>query len=333
MRAMHDTVTLASAEAPEVWVAFEGFSPAELAELEEGWRLEVAAAGAAGDPYRIVRESWSEEAQAACAGAESRPEALTRVAGPQGDTLVNRGGVVWIAPGRRFSRIATDPTLAGPFEVGELIGAALTQAMALAGRVPLHAMAAEIDGAGVLAVGDTMAGKSTLALAALHAGGRVVSDDFLLVGGALGRPEIGALRRDVFVREGSFELIPDDLRERFTAAGAGPGRRVLRRADAPERFAALIAPDVVWFLDGERTASAVEVRPLSQAAALAALISASSSLFASGRYREERARVLPALAAIAESARCFAVRAGEQLLRAPAIVIRELLTRTRSGGA
>ncbi len=330
MRAMHDTVTLASAEAPEVQVAFEGFSPAELAELEEGWRLEVVEAGAAGDPYRIVRESWSENAQAACAGAESRPEALTRVAGPQGDALVNRGGVVWIAPGARVARVATAPA-AGPFEVGELIGAALTQAMALAGRVPLHAMAAEIDGVGVLAVGDTMAGKSTLALAVLHAGGRVVSDDFLLVGGAPGRPEIGALRRDVFVREGSFELIPDDLRERFTTMGAGPGRRVLRRADAPGRFAALIAPDVVWFLDGERTASAAEVRPLSQAAALAALISASSSLFASGRYREERARVLPALAAIAESARCSAVRDGEQLLRAPAIVIRELLARTWSG--
>jgi hypothetical protein len=332
MFAMYDTVTLASAEAPEVRVAFEGFSPAELAELEEGWRLGVAAAGAAGDCYRIAREPWSEAAQSLRDAAGLRPDAPVRVAAGDGDALVNGGGVVWIAPGARAARVATAPA-AGSFEVGELIGAAVTQAMALAGRVPLHGMAAEVGGIGLLAVGDTMAGKSTLALAALHAGGRVVSDDFLLVGGAPGRPEIGALRRDVFVREGSFELIPDDLRERFSAAGAGPGRRVLRRDDAPERFAALITPDVVWFLDGEHTAPAAEVRPVSQAAALASLITAASPLFASGRYREERAGVLPALTAIAESARCFAVRAGEQLLRAPAIVIGELLARSRSGRA
>lgn len=329
MPQMQDVVIAASGQALGVPITFEGFARAELAELEQGWRLDLAeAAGAPVDCYRIVREPWSATAQSARADAPEQPDRLARVACGEGDALVNRAGVTWISPGGRIARIAADPAFAGPFEIGELIGAGLTQAMALAGRVPLHGMAGKIDGAGVLAVGETMAGKSTVALALLHAGGRVVSDDFLLVGRRNGRPELRALRRDLFVREGSFAVIPDELRERFSAAGAGPGRRVLRRDDAPERFTEVAAPEVVWFLDGMGGASPVETRAIDQAAALAAMIAATSPLFVSGRYREERARVLPALAAIVESARCFSVRLGAALLRSPALVVRELLART-----
>lgn len=319
-----------SGEALGVPIVFEGFARAELAELEQGWRLDLAKAMATpAGGYRIVREPWSATAQSARAGVVVRPDGLVWVAGGEGDALVNRAGVAWILPGGRIARVATDPAFDGLFEIDELIGAGLTQAMALAGRVPLHGMAAEIDGVGVLAVGQSMAGKSTLALATLHAGGRVVSDDFLLVGSEPGRPEIRALRRDLYVREGSYGLIPDELRERFSAAGAGPGRQVLRQDDVPERFAAAVTPEVVWFMDGERAASAIEAHKISQAAALALMIAATSPLFVSGRYREERARVLPALAAIVESARCFSVRLGAVLLRSPGIVMRELLARTR----
>jgi hypothetical protein len=329
MTPMRAETIVASGKALGAPVVFEGFARAELAELEQNWRLDLAAA--AGTPaggYRIVREPWSDTAGLTRAGASLQADGLVRVAGGDGDALVNRAGVAWISPGRRIARIATDPFWTGLMEIGELIGAGLTHAMALVGRAPLHGMAAEIDGAGVLAVGQTMAGKSTLALALLHAGGRVVSDDFLLVERERGRPQIRALRRDLYVREGSFGLIPEDLRGRFSAEGAGPGRWVLRREDAPERFAAAVTPEVVWFLKGPRGASPVEAHAIDQAAALAAMIAAASPLFASGRYREERARVLPALAAIVESTHGFSVRLGAGLLRSPGTVVRELLART-----
>jgi hypothetical protein len=329
MTPMRDVATVASGEALGVPIVFEGFAWAELDDLEQGWRLDLAEAMVApAGGYRIVREPWSATVQSVRAGASVQPDGLVRMANGEGDALVNRAGVAWISPGGRIARITTDPAFDGLFEIGELIGAGLTQAMVLAGRVPLHGMAAQIDGVGVLAVGQSMAGKSTLALALLHAGGRVVSDDFLSVGRERGRPEIRALRRDLFVREGSYGLIPDELRERFSAAGAGPGRRVLRQDDAPERFAAAVTPEAVWFLDGMGGASPVETQAIDQAAALAAMIAAASPLFVSGRYREERARVLPALAAIVESARCCSVRLGAALLRSPGIVVRELLART-----
>lgn len=329
MTPMRDVVIVASGGIVGVPLAFEGFARAELAELEQSWRLDLAAAaGAPADLYRIVRDPWSAAAQTARSGAPLQADGVVRIAGRNGDALANHAGVGWISPGGRTARIATDPACDDLFEFNELIGAAVTHAMALAGRVPLHGMAAEIDGVGVLALGPSMAGKSTLALALFHAGGRVVSDDFLLVAPKPDGAEVRALRRDLYVREGSFGLIPAELRDRFSTEGAGPGRRVLRQNETPERFAAAVTPGVVWCLDGVGGAAPVETGEISQAAALAAMIAASSPLFVSGQYRAERSRIMPALIALVESARCFHVRLGSGLLESPGIVVRELLVRT-----
>lgn len=332
---MGDVVIVASGGAVGVPLAFEGFTRAELAELEPGWRLEAATslADASSDCYRIVREPWSDAAQMTRANASLQPDCLVRVRSGNGDALVNHAGVVWILPGGRSARIATDPDFDDPFEFNDLIGAAPAHAMALAGRVPLHGMAAEIDGVGVLALGQSMAGKSTLALALFHAGGRVVSDDLLMVGPGPDRAEVRALRRDLHVREGSFGLIPAELRERFSTDGAGPGRLVLRQNNAPERFASAITPHLLWFLDGVGGVSPVETQEISNAAALAVMIAATSPLFVSGRYREERSRIMPALTALVAPARCSSVRLGPGLLQSPGIVVRELLARTARASA
>ena len=58
----------------------------------------------------------------------------------------------------------------------------LTQQWARAGLMPVHACAFSIAGQGILALGDRGAGKSSLVLAALAAGARIVSDDWLLLG-------------------------------------------------------------------------------------------------------------------------------------------------------
>lgn len=355
-----------------VVAVFRGFERNALWAFEGDWGLEVTATDGAGDgSYLIEREAWSAAARLVCAGARERAarqalariearrggvmgvvssdgqaatdsqaaadspgarDGLVRVACGSEDALINRAGVVWLAPGRRSARVVFDPACRDPLAVDELIGAALTHAMALAGLAPLHGMAAEIDGVGVLALGESMAGKSTLALAILHAGGRVVSDDFLLVGGGEDgpKPTVGALRRDLYVREGSFDLIPEALRARFSDNGAGPGRLVLRRDDAPDAFVTEVSPAVVWFLDGARGEGNVEVAAMSQAEALGSLVGAGSPLFVSGRYQVERATVLPRLVEVAQSAQSFSVLLSAGLLRSPGVVVRELLARTIS---
>jgi hypothetical protein len=313
--------------------AFRGFNRSDVWTMEHDWGFTVEARAAACDgTYLIEREEWSDRGTLARSRAAAVAEGLARVAAGAEDAVAGAGGVVWLAPGRPHARVALDPDCGDPVAGDELIGAALTHALALAGRVPIHGLAAEVDGVGVLALGDSMAGKSTLALAILHAGGRVVSDDLLLARSLFGRPIFGALRRDLYIREGSYSLIPDDLRARCSEDGAGPGRLVLRRDSAPEAFTAEVSAAVVWILDGTRESGNCEVAAMSQAEALGSLVRAGSPLFVSGRYHAERRALLPGLVEIAESSRSCSVRLGPSLFRRPWIVVRELLERTRPGG-
>ncbi len=231
------------------------------------------------------------------------------------------GGVVWIAPGRRLARVAITPDGDDSFALEELIGAALTHAMALLGCLPLHGMAAEIDGIGVLALGDSMAGKSTLALAMLHAGGRIVSDDFLLARFKDGRLGVSALRQDLYVREGSYGLIPDALRPQFTSDGAGAGRLKISRNLVPQAFIDEVSPQVAWFLDGVRRPLSLHLVEMNQANALSSLHSVGSPLLTSNRSGTERAALLPHLIQLVESVQCFSVRLGSDLLRSPGGIV------------
>ena len=322
---------------------FSGFDRDDLQAVLADWRLELApVVEADADCYQIMREPWSDEAQRVCVSSRARQDAKTRMkvkepdarAQPDGlahlpcgheDALVGRSGVVWISPGRRIARVAISPDCDDRLAFGELIGAALTHAMALVGCLPLHGMAAEINGIGVLALGDSMAGKSTLALAILHAGGRIVSDDFLLVRSVAGRIVVSALRRDLYIREGSFRLIPADLRELFSSVGAGLGRIRLVQDLAPHSFVDGVSPNVVWFLDGGERSSKLHVAKLSQAETLSSLLRGGSPLLTSKRYRSERLSVLPRLIQVVQPAHCFEVRLGSDLLHSPRGMIKELL--------
>lgn len=313
---------------------FRGFDRNDLRTIEHDWGFAVLARSDDEDgTYLIGREAWSERAALLRGGARVPAEGLARVPAEGEDALAGAGGVAWLAPGRRHARVALDPECDDPVAADEVLGAALTHALALSGRVPVHGLAAEVDGLGVLALGDSKAGKSTLALAILHAGGRVVSDDFLLATSVAGCPVFAPLRPDLYIREGSYGLIPAPLRARFLADGAGPGRLVLRRHAAPGAFVARVSPAVVWVLDQARGARDFEVAEMSQAEALGSLVRAGSPLFVSGRYQVERAALLPRFGEVAQSARPFGVRLGPGLLRSPGTVVRQLLSRTRPGGA
>lgn len=321
---------------------FSGFDREEIQAVASDWRLELAPAVEAGaECYQIVREPWSDEAQRVCVSArakrvakrpiaEIQPDGLIHLQCGHEDALVGSSGIVWIAPGRRLARVAIEPDCGDAFALEELLGAALTHAMALVGCLPLHGMAAEIDGISVLALGDSMAGKSTLALAILHVGGRIVSDDFLLARFKAGQLMISALRQDLYIREGSFGLIPNALRPLFTSDGAGPSRIMLGRSLAPHVFIEEVSPQVIWFLDNARRPPKLQVEKLSQAEALSSLLRGGSSLFISNRYGSERVALLPRLIQAVQSSRFFSVRFGSDLLRSPAGMVRELLERTTS---
>jgi hypothetical protein len=304
-----------------------GFDPSLLECLLDEWQLHLVPA-ARDAAYLIEAAAWTPAAETVWSNSVLTTDSLVCVQAGDEDALVGASGIVWLMPGRRSARVSLRPGTRVPFGVDTLVGAGFAHALALQGRVTLHGMAASLEGSGVLALGETMSGKTTLALAMLHAGGRVVSDDYLVVAGDPEEPELRGLRRDLYVREGSFGVIPGDLSCRFSAARARPGWRVLRHDQAPEVLIGAVRPDVVWILGAPRVDSATELRQMSQAEALASMISIANPLFVGGRYRLERANSLPCLTTIIETARCVHVRLGPELLGSPGTVIKELVGRT-----
>jgi len=91
-------------------------------------------------------------------------------------------------------------------EAGAAVNAAIVRAFALRGGIIVHGLAFEHRGKGYLALGDSGSGKSTLATAILLAGGRVVSDDLVLLGSASdGRVRALPFRADMVLRDQSYQ--------------------------------------------------------------------------------------------------------------------------------
>ncbi len=98
---------------------------------------------------------------------------------------------------------------------GAAVNAAIVRAFALRGGIVVHGLAFEYAGKGCLALGDSGAGKSTLATAILLAGGRIVSDDLVLLGGALdGGVRALSFRADMVLRDRSYRRFRLGLRQR-----------------------------------------------------------------------------------------------------------------------
>src|SRR5699024_820010 len=69
-----------------------------------------------------------------------------------------------------------------PRHIPIAMGFAFAQQWARQGHACLHAALVQVDGKGVLILGNRAAGKSVLSASALAAGGAIISDDFLLAG-------------------------------------------------------------------------------------------------------------------------------------------------------
>jgi hypothetical protein len=208
---------------------------------------------------------------------------------------------------------------------------AMSHALAMRGYTVNHAAACEVDGMTLLAVGPTCAGKSTLCGAALAAGGAVVSDDSVILGlDGKGVPAVGALRRNLWLRGGGAEILPHELQSRLKKGVVfGEDRWGLERDACSERFRTRVQPDAIVLLRRDRRLRGFELRELNAADGLAGILMASAALFFSSRYATERDRCLQGLVALVDSAPCFSLRMGTDLIRDAVSTVRRLVSAVR----
>jgi len=141
-----------------------------------------------------------------------------------------------------------------------------------------------------------------------------------------GAPSAGALRRDLWLRDGSVELLPKALRASlWETASFGERRWVLERAAFPEFFRVRVRPHAIVLLRRDLRVRGFVLRRVSSAEGLVGLMLASSPLFLSGRYPMEREMCMPVLEALVNGAPCFEVRMGRALVDDPEATVRRLV--------
>ncbi|MBL38770.1 MAG: hypothetical protein CMP07_10230 [Xanthomonadales bacterium] len=249
---------------------------------------------------------------------------------PDGRGILHTG-----APGS--VRIETHHRLAGDMLQPQSLYLLLAQQWARAGLMLVHGAAFELDGVGVLALGDKGAGKSVLTAAALAAGARVVSDDWVMVGlDGDGRLEAERLREFLMLRHGqACDRLMDALPNLRPAPLANRPKTVFHIGDQPEsvrrQFITTCSVDRIWLLkrpsSGRFQPSART--PASPVQALSALIQATMPLLFSGRFAHESAELRKTTDAASSGdrsgSRLSTVRTGPDLLDQPETVLAALL--------
>jgi len=208
----------------------------------------------------------------------------------------------------------------------------LAQQWARAGLMLVHGAAFEFEGKGILALGDKGAGKSVLTAAALAAGARVVSDDWVMVGfDQSGGLRAERLREFMMLRHGhACDRLMSKLEGARTVPLDNRPKSVLHYRDQPDALRrqclSSCAIDRIWLL--QRPSSGrfgPSIRePASPVLALAAVIRATMPLLFTRRFSHE-ARLLRKTsdAAFAVSELCT-VRAGTDLIEDPTPVLTSL---------
>ena len=158
-----------------------------------------------------------------------------------------------------------------------------------------------------------------------------MSDDSVILGlDVHGVPAVGALRRNVWLREGSAEVLPHELRSRLKKVVVfGEDRWGLDRDAFGERFRTRVRPDAVVLLRRDRRMRGFELCELSASDGLAGILMASTALFFSSRYRVERDRCMQGLAALVNSLPCFSLRMGTDLIHESVTTVRRLVDAVR----
>jgi hypothetical protein len=208
-----------------------------------------------------------------------------------------------------------------------LLEMAVIHALALEGIPVFHGAGFTLGGSAVLALGQSGAGKTTLAAAAIRAGGKVISDDSVIaLRRRSGSLSVQPFRRDLQVRPGSRRLFPRAIAPLLKPLpGALEPKWTLRRGDAAPCFTDDVSLNRIWILTLDRRLQGCRIRPLHQAEALVALIQGSSPLYLSERYPGERAALMPVLRSLVERVPAYGVRMGRALLEDPVAELEGLL--------
>jgi len=309
-------------------VVLEGFDEETLRGLEM-FMARVVDGGAEDAAYRVVAGGSGQPRRPVMGAAHRQRRPWCRHVRREGEDFVMMpGGRVRLAAGRAEAVVEWGNTgaVVDRFVTTTLLETALIHALAMGGCVVNHAAAFEVDGTALLVIGPSRAGKSTVCAAALAAGGTVVSDDSVILGlDDEGSPSAGALRRDLWLRDGSVELLPEALRTRlWEGSSFGERRWGLERSAFPELFRTAVQPQAIVLLRRDLRVRGFKLRRVSSAEGLAGLILASSPLFLSGRYPVERERCMPGLLALVNNLPCFEVRMGRALVEDPAVTVRRL---------
>ncbi|MFM2005532.1 MAG: hypothetical protein RLZZ09_1187 [Pseudomonadota bacterium] len=198
--------------------------------------------------------------------------------------------------------------------------AGVSQLLASQGAVFLHACAfLDTDPSGILVVGESGAGKSTWAALDLRQGLKVVSDDCVMATRMTDTPgvEIRSLRGFLNFRQPTPDLLPAELAANlYPVRNTNPREYRLALADHPQ-YSPVAMPDRLISCRVDRRLAQTRITAIPQPLLLAELIRASSSLFLSARYPQERAGMLPVLMALTRQMRGFRVRLGRDLFRDP----------------
>jgi len=123
----------------------------------------------------------------------------------------------------------------------------LAQQWARAGLVLVHGAAFELDGTGILALGDRGAGKSVLTAAVLAAGGRVVSDDWVMLGSPDGETFRAERLRDflMFRKSRATQSLLARLDDMPVIEQDDPPKQVFRIERESPRFPATVRIDQI----------------------------------------------------------------------------------------
>ncbi|MCP5060198.1 MAG: hypothetical protein GY937_26155 [bacterium] len=195
------------------------------------------------------------------------------------------------------------------------------------GRFGLHANCLFHDGRGFLLVGPSGAGKTTLSIALLRQGWRLVADDTLVLRRTGAAVDALALRGGLSCTPQTAAIFP----ELASAVEEGPalagGKRL---ADVDELFPGVTVrqcrPSVILFARISRR-SATELQPIDAADAMVSLLEQSPGVLSGRSMAEQHLTVLRQLVSQARRLRC---ELGSDVLDAPDAAPRALMALGRS---
>jgi len=309
--------------------------PGEIAHsIARQWLCAIHAADEDTDAYRVrLRAEPQLRFKPPSSGSAARQIRLRASTVGATTELRMPGARVSFTAGQRGAEVEVHPRLLHFPGLAELtVGGPLGHALALEGSSFLHGAAVIVDDLPILLLGEAGSGKSTVAAAALAAGGKVVSDDSLILyPTASSRFGARTLRRDLFLREGSRAVLPAPLQERLQRVGpAIDPRWMLGRGDAASTFCTAIEPAALCVLRRDRRLKAFRLTALNQAMALTVLLEANSSphLLQPGFEGEQR-RLLSLWSRLASRLPAFELRLGPAMLDSPAEIFAEVVARLR----